>query len=111
MAQKLNVQYTVINFSASGNTTVIPADTVPTGSNMRPSFINIWELALVMGGATNITFQDGTGPMSGPLPMLANGAIALESTTTPHFIVSPTNGFVINSSNAVQVSGWVIWSV
>lgn len=112
MAQKLNETRTPISFSASGNTTVVAADTVPANSGMRPSFINIWELALVIGGVTNITLQDGpTNGMTGAMPMLANGTIALENTSTPHFILSPGNGFVINSSNAVQVSGWVIWSV
>jgi hypothetical protein len=110
MAQMLNPQRVQINFASSGDNTLVPALTVPAGSGMRPPFMYIWSFALVIGGASNLVFKDGGNPITGALPMLANGSINEPKTDIPHFVISPGNNFVLNSSNAVQVSGWVIYS-
>lgn len=110
MAQYLNPQRVPISFSASGDNVLAAALTVPANSGMRPPFMNVWEVELVVGGATSLTFKDGSGALTGAMPMLASGSIFLGKTDTPHYIVSPGNAFVLNSSNAVQVSGWVTYS-
>ena len=111
MAQKRNLQRVSISFSASGNTTLVPALTVPANSGMRQPFMNIWEVVLVVAGATNLTFQDGAvNGVTGAMAMSANGSAYFGETTDPHFIISPGNDFVLNSSQAVQISGYVVYS-
>lgn len=95
----------VVNFSASGDNTLVAA--------AAGQLINVVRLFLVVGGATNLTFKDGTGgtALSGPIPMTANGSITLDIPTVsiPWFSTSnPVNNLVLNSSAAVQVSG-TLW--
>jgi hypothetical protein len=105
-----NLQRAAINFSGSGDNTLVAALTVPANSGMAAPFMKIWEVAVDVAGATNLTFKDGTGAITGAMPMTANGAIYEGKTDTPHYVISPGNAFVLNSSQAVQVSGWVIYS-
>ena len=85
-----------INFSSSGNTTVIPADSIN-----RIIIHLIW---LVVGAATNLTFVDNL-PSPAAIPMAANGGITFDATGEPWFITDPNTDFIINSSTGVQVSG------
>ncbi len=67
---------------------------------------------LVAGGATNITIKDsaGSGPavaLTGPIPLLANGAIVLDYTGEPWWMSSASSHLIISSSAAVQISGSV----
>jgi len=90
-----------INFSASGDNTVVAA--------VAGKWIKVVRLYLVVGGATNITFKDGSAiSFSGAMPMAANGAIVLDVADTLLWF-NATGNFVINSSNAVQVSGEVYY--
>lgn len=95
------VQSTPINFAASGDNTLIAA--------VAGKLITVVGLFLVVAGATNLTFKDGTGgtALTGTIPMLANGAMTLDE--KPEFDYFQTsnvaNNFVLNSSVAVQVSG------
>jgi hypothetical protein len=72
----------------------------------------LYRLLLLCGGMTSITFVDGTSPLSGPMPMLANGSIVLDFSGDPWYVGSLNTNFIINSSSAVQVSGtaWVVVS-
>lgn len=65
----------------------------------------------MVGAATNITFQDGANPQSGPLPLVANEAIVLDIDGTPWFITSPGNAFIVANSSSAQVSGTVYYSL
>lgn len=87
----------VINFSASGSSTVV--------GGVAGQRINIMKLALVIAAATNLTFQDASTPLTGAMSMLANGSIVLDCDGAPWYTTSVGNGFIINSSSAVQVSG------
>jgi hypothetical protein len=71
--------------------------------------IRVYRLFLVVGAATNITFQDGANAQSGPLPMITNGTIVLDIDGTAWFTTSPGNPFNIANSGSVQVSGTVYY--
>lgn len=90
----------VINFAGSGDNSIIAADTVN-----RIVIHRIW---LVCGAATNLTFKDNlVSPAA--IPMGANGGLTFDATGEPWFITNINTAFIINSSNAVQVSGEVYY--
>ncbi len=86
-----------ISFATSGDNTI----TTP----LPGSIIEVYRLFLEIGGATVLTFKSGNTALSGPLPMQAHSFIDLDFDTKPWFQTSGTDSFIINSSNAVQVSG------
>lgn len=87
-----------IDFALSGDNVLI------TGIFKKRIFC--YRLFLTVGGDTELTFKDGTSSdLSGPLPMLANGSIALDISNVPWFQTTNGNDFILSSSNAVQVSG------
>jgi hypothetical protein len=91
-----------INFSSSGDNTIIAADTVN-----RIIIHRIW---LVVGGATNITFKDNL-PSPAAVPLGQYGGITFDATGEPWFITNTNTAFIINSSSAVQVSGEVYYTL
>jgi hypothetical protein len=97
------IQQAVVSFSASGDNTLVAAVAKQT--------IQMVGILLVVGGATNLTFKDGTAgtARSGALPMTANGALVLDPNQNNlwYQTSSGSNNLVLNSSNAVQVSGTV----
>lgn len=97
-----NVNIAVINFAASGDNIVIAAPTVGP--------INVAGIAFTVSGATNITFKNGASiAQSGAIVFTANGsAMTLPLAPAPWYWATPGNAFIMNSSNAVQVSG-TIW--
>ena len=107
MANARNLQYSAINTSSSGNTTIVAAQTVAG----QPAFIKIWALWIVIAGITNITFYDGITALSGAAPMVANGSMFFAPGTVPWLTASPNNAFIMNSSAGVQISGGVVWSL
>jgi hypothetical protein len=92
-----------ITFASSGNNTVIAA--------IGGKVIRVFRMALVVAGATNITFEDSTPTLfTGAMPFQANGSLVLDFTDEPWFTTAVGAAFVINSSNAVQVSGVVYFT-
>lgn len=97
------LQSTPISFNSSGANTIIPA---VTGKVVR-----IYRLFLVVAGATNLTMEDtASNAFSGALPMTANGSITLDFESEPWFTTAAGNGFAMNSSSGVQVSGTVYYT-
>jgi hypothetical protein len=90
-----------INFSSAGNNTVI---TGVTGEG-----IYVYKYFLVVAAATNLTFYDGATPLTGPIPLAANEAMVFTFDTRPWYETGLGNDFIINNSNAVQVSGRVYY--
>ena len=90
-----------ISFSSSGDNTVV--------TGVAGKIITVVRLYLVVGGATAITFKDGPNTLlSGAMSLTANGSIVFDSyQNLPWFATS--GNFVINNSNAVQVSGEVYY--
>jgi hypothetical protein len=73
--------------------------------------IRVYKLFLMTGGITNLTFQDGTTALSGALPFVANGSIALNMDGNPWFTTSAGNAFNIgNSGSSIQVSGIIYYT-
>lgn len=88
-----------VNFNSSGDNTVVAAG---TGAQT----VKVYQLVLVVGAATNLTFKSGAGTsLSGAMPMTASGSITLDFNGEPWYATGAAAAFVINSSNAVQVSG------
>ena len=92
----------VINFSTSGDQTIVAAD-----SANRIVVHRIW---LVVAGATSLTFKDSLAS-PGAASMAANGALVFDATGEPWFCTNINQAFIINSSNAVQVSGVVHYTL
>lgn len=85
-----------INISNSGDNSVIAA--------VAGKRILIHRLWLVAGGATNVTFKDSlASPAS--MSMTANAGLTLDISDEPWFVTAINAAFVINSTNAVQLSG------
>ncbi len=97
------LQAVVVDNSGGGNIAA------PAGINGE--IIRVYRIMLVLGGTTNITFQDGSTALSGPMPMLANGSFFLPMDGTPHYTTSAGNAFNINSSAAVEVAGTVWFTI
>lgn len=91
-----------INFSSSGDNTIISAD--------PDNKIFIQRLWLVTGGTTSLTFKDNLSS-PGAIPMIANGALVFDMSDEPWFITAINTPFIINSINAIQVSGIVHYSL
>ena len=89
----------VINFATASTNVIV--------GGVAGQRINVMKLMLVVAGATNLTFEDGTTPLTGAMSLLANGSMVLTYDGCPWFTTSIANGFAILSSNPVQVSGSV----
>jgi hypothetical protein len=74
--------------------------------------VRLYRLLLMVGAATNLTFQDGSTPLSGALPCLANALLTLDLSGDPWYTSSPGNPLNIANSADVQVSGtaWYVQS-
>ena len=85
--------------------------TVVGVASISGQIIRVYKLFLVVGGVTNLTFQDGTTALSGALPFVANSSIALNMDGNPWFTTTAGNAFNIgNSGSGVQVSGTVYYT-
>lgn len=87
-----------INFSTSGDNTIIASDP----SNR----IVVHRLWFVVNADTNLTFKDNL-PSPAAVPMGAKGALVFDTSGEPWFVTDIGSAFIINSSAAVQVSGEV----
>lgn len=92
------IKNAAISFAGAGDNIVVAA--------VASQIVHVYRLFFIVGGATNITFKDGAGIfLTGAMPFLANGYMVLDPTDCPWLETSAGNVFIINSSNAVQVSG------
>lgn len=90
-----------ITFAASGDNTVVSAGAGGVTTRVHRMFI-------VVAAATAITIKNGAGTsLTGAMSLSAGGSIVLEFSQEPWFKTSAATAFIINSSNAVQVSGMV----
>ena len=106
MANNRNSQTATVNAASGGLITVVAPKTTAGVQSM----IKVWGAFINVGGTTNITFQDANGnALSGPMALTAQNQISLATSSLTPWLISG-NGFVINASGSVQVSGWVIWS-
>jgi hypothetical protein len=94
-----------VSFSAAGDTVVIASPSIGP--------INVYGLFLTVNGATLITFKDSSvGALSGPFNLTGNGSsMSFVLQDEPWWQIKPGSNYVINSSNAVQVSGQVWYTL
>ena len=92
----------VIDFSGSGDTTIIAA---------AAGVIRVARLFLVCAGATALVFKDGSAALSGAVPLITGVPLILGFDTRSWFRCAPGHAFVVNSSNGVQVSGICYYTV
>lgn len=92
-----------LNAAAAGDNTLIAGTAAQT--------VRVFRLFLVCAGAVNIKFKDGAGTdLTAAMTMTASGAMVLDFSGEPWFITSASNGFVLNLSAAVQVSGRIYYT-
>lgn len=96
---------TAVSFAASGNNTVVSAST---------NFVYMYGLLVTVSGATNLTVQDScSSPVLGPYNLTGNGSTLAfylrENGFSPYYITGKGCALVINSSQAVTVTG-TVWS-
>lgn len=90
------------NAAASGDTTAVAAAAAKVN--------RVYRLFIVAAGATNITFKCGSTAMTGAMAFAANQGMVLDFQAEPWFECANNTGFVINSSNAVSVTGAVYYT-
>lgn len=91
-----------VNFNSSGDNTVIPG--------VMGQTVRVLQFFLAIADVTNITYKSGSSALSGPLTFTSAGAHVLDYGQLPLNCLNAGDSFVINSSNAVQVSG-TIWYI
>lgn len=97
-----DLQMDTISFSGLGDNVIV--------SGIAKKKIYVYRIWFVVGGATNITFKNGTSTsLSGAAPMTAYGSFALDISNIPWYQTSAGNDFILGSSASVQVSGTVYY--
>src|ERR1017187_311824 len=91
---------TPINISASGDNVVIPG--------VAGSTYNIYGVYLLSASGVSVTVKNGASVKTGPLPLTAAAPFSMPlNIEVPYLTVDSGNGFILNLSGAVQVSGIV----
>lgn len=87
----------IIDFSGGGDSMII------TGS--PGTIIRIYKIFFLVAGSTGILIKDNQTALVGVLDFSANEGVVLDFDTKPWFTLGAGDSFLLNSSNAVQVSG------
>lgn len=98
----VTVQRAAITQSASG------ASVLVAGVGGQRVYVLKW--LVIVGGATNLTFEDGSTPLTGALPLVANQPLAGAEGPLAHFVTTAGNALNLVSSAAVQVSGYLLFA-
>jgi len=96
----IGVNQDIIDFSSSGDNEILP---VVAGRKLQILF-----LVIMLGGASNIRFKSDSTSLSGLMPFAANQGLIIDGTEIDIETLLG-EAFVINSSAAVQVGGWIKW--
>ena len=102
------------NGSQMTNVFPLPISCSSAGDNILIAGVNdknilIFRIFLTVDGATLLTFKDGSTNLTGAMTFTAGGAMVLDMTGMPWFQINRGNSFIVNSSNAVQISGAVYY--
>lgn len=100
--RRASTRSTPLNFSTAGDNVIIAAP--------AQGPINIYGVSFTVDGPTTVTFKDGLFTLlSGPFRLTGQGSsMTFSINDEPWYFTQPGNGFVINQSQAVQLSG-TIW--
>lgn len=90
------VKFGKIDTAASGDTTLLAADT--------ENHIRIIGFFLVASGSVAVKFKSGATDLTGGMALAANGGVTAESQNGV-MTVNKGEAFVINLGSAIQVSG------
>ncbi len=98
-----------IDFAGAGDNTIVVG--------VADQKVRVFQLFFVVAAATIIVVKDGAGTaLTGPMSFTAGGSFVLDfvrgsrEADQPWFTTSEGNAFVLNSTNAVQVSGRVYYT-
>jgi len=72
--------------------------------------IRVYAIFFVVGGTTNLTFQNGSTELTGAMPFVANGSLTLDNNGNAWAETSAGSAFNILNSGSVQVSGTVYYT-
>ena len=101
MIHPASTRRAIINFAGAGDNTVV--------AGIAGSPVRVYAFVFTVNGATNITFKDGANVLSGAFVLTGNGSnMVLPLSDEPVYETTLGNAFVINSTQAVQVSG-TLW--
>ncbi len=95
-----------INFATSGDHTVISAPTY--------GYIAIEHINFIPSSAVDVQFKDGTTSYGGAYQLDAKQPVTLENAIQNEnglIQIGSGNAFVINTSAAVQLSGFVLYRI
>lgn len=90
-----------ITFSASGDATIVAAGGVG-------KVTQVLAMVLSVAGATAITAKQGSAALTGAMSLATGVPLNLPFTGVPYFVTAANAAFILNSSNAVQVSGMAL---
>jgi hypothetical protein len=104
-AHRSSVLIAALNFSSTGDNTIITAGAVGP--------INVYGMFFTVTGATNITFKDSVvGALSGAIVLTANGSsITLPVSEEPLYYTQPGSNFVINQSGSATIGGTIYYTI
>jgi hypothetical protein len=104
MSLRITSELIHVIVNSSSNTIALVA-AVPTKR------VGIFRVALVVGGATTVTFQDTAGvALSGPYSMAANGSITLDVSSNMDSWWNSSTGFGVQLvQNSGQAIGGDVW--
>jgi|SRR6516162_1014557 hypothetical protein len=86
------------------------AATITPVAAVTGQVVRVYKMYLLSSGTAILTPQDGSTPLSGGIPMAANGSIVLDADGCPWYITSPGNAFTIaNSGAGVTISGCIYY--
>lgn len=97
----LNYQTAVINSSSA---------TIAAIAGVAGQIIRVYKGFLVTAGISNLTFEDGSTVLTGPLAMLANGSIFFPNDGVPWLTTSLGNALNIVNSGSVAVGGTLYYT-
>lgn len=92
---------TVINITASGTTPLIAGTVDQIG--------RLYRVVLVATSAVNLTFEDDTTPLTGPIYLGAGGSFVLDFDGEPWFTTTAGNALNLSADANAQVSGRAYW--
>ena len=102
-ALSYNVLHAKIDFSGTGDQTIIAAIT-------NQAFI-VTKVVLTVGGQTTLTFKHGSTAFTGAMNFGGTGEIRGIVDPQANLVCNAGDSFIINSSSGVQVSGYVSYNL
>lgn len=102
MSQVITARTAVLSAAASGDNTLIAANTTRA--------IKIWQIIGTNAAAVNVIFLAGATALSGTMVFGGAGSINLIYNGMPYFTVPPNNAFIVNLSGAIALGGLVYYT-